>query len=345
MKWLKQSSWWLRGLSVAALVWGGAAATAADASKTAAAVKGSQAAPSSREVVVRPLAKLDSGDVFGSDGKKIGHINGMAIDAGRGRIAYAVVEFDHLADIGDKNFAVPWKALDKQFDPKDVSKLTYAMNVNREQLKNARGFARNDWPNMCDMQWGREVHAFWKVSPYWEEREEGRLTMRAEGQDAAPRDREPLRIEGTPVSPGHSGPMLRSADLKNHGVLDQGGKDIADLEAVMVDTQSGRCVYGILQFDKMPDLAKDYLHPVPWQSLRIAPAGEDQSKPLDAMFKDKSAFTITLNTPAEKVRNGPKFPEREWPNMTQQWGEGIYSAYGVTPFWSKIEQPGADLPK
>ena len=318
-----------------------------------------------KDVVVRRLSDLASGNVYGNDGKQIGHINGIAVDAASGRIAYAMIEFDRLADIGDKQFAIPWSAIDKKVDEKNTEKMVYAINADAERLKNARGFDRTNWPDFTD-QWAQEVHTYWNVRPYWMDRDDTRVNVRTNDRDVnvevnKDKDQDKTRIEGAPVSDdrnmerGISHSMLiKSTDLVGHRVLDQSGTDIAKLQAVMADVKTGRFVYGIVQFNKTPDLAVDHLNPVPFRMLQVMNNDRDNNEnannPNNADKNDsatktskvgrvleKDAFKVVLND-VEKVKAGPKFPEREWPNMTSQWGEGVFNAYGVKPFWGADRQ-------
>jgi hypothetical protein len=60
-------------------------------------------------------------------------------------------------------------------------------------------------------------------------------------------------------------------------------------------------------------------------------AAGDQSR--GRVLRDAGSFQVVLNVSRDKLQNGPKFPERNWPNMTSQWGEQVYNHYGVRPFW------------
>ena len=287
-----------------------------------------------KDVVVRRLEKIASGDVYDNKGEKVGNIKGIVVDTGRGRIGYAVLSFGGFAAIGDKNFAIPWSALHKKIEAGDTDKVIYSMNVDENRLKNAKGFDENNWPDMADTTWARETHSKWDASPYWDDRDDTDVSVRAgpEGVDVdvRDRDREP-RLEGMPIAPGEKGVMVTASDLVGHAVLDQSGKDIAELETVMVDVNSGKLAYGIVQVNKAPDFEKDYMHPVPWQLLHVKATNEADAR--GKVLRGADGFQVTLNTPVDKLKSGPKFAEREWPNMTQSWGEQVYSAYGVQPFW------------
>ncbi|NLF77482.1 MAG: PRC-barrel domain containing protein [Chloroflexi bacterium] len=93
----------------------------------------------------------------------LGSVKELMIDIDAGRIAYAVVSFGGLFGIGDKLFAVPWSALQVDTTNKHV-----VLDVAKETLENAPGFDKDNWPDMANRDWGREVHWYYNQSPYWD---------------------------------------------------------------------------------------------------------------------------------------------------------------------------------
>src|SRR5690606_38489029 len=77
-----------------------------------------------------------------------------------------------------------------------------------------------------------------------------------------------------PVSPTSGAVVCRADDIVGHDIVDQNNQKIAELHTVMVDAHSGRLLLGIVEPDKAPDLAKDFLHPVPFQMLKVSRAGD-----------------------------------------------------------------------
>jgi sporulation protein YlmC with PRC-barrel domain len=115
-------------------------------------------------------SKLIGADVVNPQGENLGDIKDVVIDPVTGRMAYAVLSFGGFLGLGDKYFAVPWAAL----SPKSGEKEQFVLNVDKERLKNAPGFDKNNWPDMANRQWGTQVHAYYGIPPYWEPREAGR---------------------------------------------------------------------------------------------------------------------------------------------------------------------------
>ena len=62
--------------------------------------------------------------------------------------------------MGQKFFAVPWSALTL-----DTKKKRFVLNVEKDRLKGAPGFDKDNWPNMADQSWEREIHAYYLANP------------------------------------------------------------------------------------------------------------------------------------------------------------------------------------
>ncbi|MGH9736332.1 MAG: PRC-barrel domain-containing protein [Candidatus Acidiferrales bacterium] len=93
----------------------------------------------------------------------LGSIDDLAIDASTGRVAYAILSFGGWLGMGNKYFAIPWEALN--FNP---SEKAVVLSVEKERLKNAPGFDKDDWPNMSDRAWGSQLYSYYGYRPYWE---------------------------------------------------------------------------------------------------------------------------------------------------------------------------------
>ncbi|MNX41926.1 hypothetical protein D3C86_723390 [compost metagenome] len=84
------------------------------------------------------------------------------LDVPHGRIAYAVLSRGGLLGIGDKLYAIPWGALTLDTDRK-----CFVLNVDKDALKNADGFDKDNWPSMADETWARGIHQYYNQPPYW----------------------------------------------------------------------------------------------------------------------------------------------------------------------------------
>lgn len=96
-------------------------------------------------------------EVRNDAGKDLGEINDLAIDGHTGKIEYAAVSFGGFVGVGDKLFAVPWDALQvKQVGDREDDNWIATMNVSQEMLETAKGFNKDNWPDMADERWRTE---------------------------------------------------------------------------------------------------------------------------------------------------------------------------------------------
>jgi sporulation protein YlmC with PRC-barrel domain len=98
-------------------------------------------------------------DVYNSADEKLGSIKEFMIEMATGKINYAVLSYGGFLGMGDRLFAVPWRALKL-----DTLNHRFSLDVSKEKLKNAPGFDKDHWPSMADRSWATDVHTFYGVS-------------------------------------------------------------------------------------------------------------------------------------------------------------------------------------
>lgn len=91
-------------------------------------------------------------------GEDLGDIEELMIDLNEGNVAYAVLSFGGIAGLGDKLFAIPWKAL--RLRPEEHE---FVLDIRKENLEQAPGFDKDNWPNMADISWAEKVHTFYGI--------------------------------------------------------------------------------------------------------------------------------------------------------------------------------------
>ncbi len=110
------------------------------------------------------MSTVDDAKLFDTNGNEIGGIKDVVMDAKSGKIAYAVVSFDDsFINKGDKLTMVPWKLV-RQSEKKTPG---YVLHANKAKLENATFFAPNEWPNIHDLTWNKQVYDYYAVSPYY----------------------------------------------------------------------------------------------------------------------------------------------------------------------------------
>jgi len=105
---------------------------------------------------------LEGNDVRNPADEDLGTIEHIMLDVPNGRIAYAVLSFGGFLRMGEKLFAVPWRALTL-----DTDKHCFVLNASKELLEKAPGFDKDHWPSMADETWATSIHNYYGVPLYW----------------------------------------------------------------------------------------------------------------------------------------------------------------------------------
>lgn len=105
---------------------------------------------------VLSAATLVGHHVRNQTGEDLGKVEEIMVDVPTGQIAYVVISFGGFLGIGDKLFAVPWRAL--SLNERDR---LFLLDVDRRQLEEAPGFDRDHWPDMADPAWAEQMDDFY----------------------------------------------------------------------------------------------------------------------------------------------------------------------------------------
>ena len=95
--------------------------------------------------------------VQNSQGEALGEIHDLVLNFDNGNIAYVVISSGGLLGVGDTLRAVPWKALslNSQADG-------FALNMDQTAWKKAPSFKDNDWPEVADRDWNRQLESYYQ---------------------------------------------------------------------------------------------------------------------------------------------------------------------------------------
>lgn len=252
--------------------------------------------------------KLLDCKVKDAKGEKIGEIEDLVVDKSEGAVAYGVLSFGGFLDIGDKLFAIPFASLVRTDDEEMV-----VLNVTKEQLQAAPSFAKDKWPDFT-REYGTSVHEYYKTPPYWTDRHHGAADVADKG--------EPARIEKEALAKDnlHAHGMCRASKLIGTDVEDPAGKNLGDVDDVVIDDASGRVAYAVLSFGGFLGMG-DKLFAIPFDSLRANPKDDDK---------------LVLDVSKEKLKAAPGFDKDHWPNMAdRRWGSEIHRYYENEPYWDR----------
>lgn len=101
---------------------------------------------------------LEGTDVKNFQGESLGDVKDFMIDTTTGKVRYAVMDFGGFLGVGNKLFAVPMEAM--KVDTEDEC---FKLNADKEKLKNAEGFDKDNWPNFADPQWQTRIDQYYHV--------------------------------------------------------------------------------------------------------------------------------------------------------------------------------------
>jgi sporulation protein YlmC with PRC-barrel domain len=112
--------------------------------------------------IVRVTKDVVGKKVVNFGGEIVGEIEEVVIDSAAARVTYAIMSFGGFLGIGDKLFAVPWVSLTY-----DRMRDAYVMKADKELLKNAPGFDKDNWPDMSDPTRLSQIYKYYNSEPYW----------------------------------------------------------------------------------------------------------------------------------------------------------------------------------
>lgn len=105
---------------------------------------------------VLSASTITGDEVWNLQDEELGTVQDVMLDITEGKIRYAVLSSGGFLGMGDRLFAVPWRALKL-----DKENHRFLLDVDIERLKNAPGFDKDEWPNMADPTWNSTVDSYY----------------------------------------------------------------------------------------------------------------------------------------------------------------------------------------
>jgi PRC-barrel domain protein len=106
--------------------------------------------------------KVEGTSVMNPAGEKLGSIENIMIDKLSGKVAYAVMSFGGFLGIGDRHHPLPWGMLKY-----DTNLDGYVVNLDKQMLEKAPTYADDERVDLADEEYGRRLHDYYNVPPYW----------------------------------------------------------------------------------------------------------------------------------------------------------------------------------
>jgi sporulation protein YlmC with PRC-barrel domain len=117
--------------------------------------------PAAEHPVLR-ASDLEGKPLMSNDGREIGKVDGLVMDASSGRIALVIVTFGGVLGIGSEHVPVPWPVFDVNKDGH-----LYAVNIDKEQLSSAPRLKDKDWNELRQPDFAANVYRHFGRTAAW----------------------------------------------------------------------------------------------------------------------------------------------------------------------------------
>ena len=205
-------------------------------------------------------SQLIGKNVENSQGENLGEIKDLVIDVNNERVFYAILEFGGFLGLGEKLFAYPVRSFNQT--SADTDKLV--LNVDKDKLKAAPGFARDSWPDW--LTYGKQVDKYYGET----------VKLKAMANQK----------------------LVRASELIGKDVNDRMGKDMGEIDDMVVNMNSGRIHYAVLEFDQSWNL-NDKLISLPLRAFNYVAGDQD----------------LVLNIDRDSIDTKRAYQKDSWPDI------------------------------
>jgi sporulation protein YlmC with PRC-barrel domain len=305
---------------VPALTWG-TSTRAQDEPKRPA----SETRPAAGVYVKDAMCLLKGTDVIGAkvknpQGEDLGKIEELVLDPTEGTIEYAVLSFGGFLGMGDKLFALPFSLLNlpgknegsatdrkrgneprqdgakpsEASVPKEHRKPAhFVLDVDKERLKKASGFPKDNWPDIHSGDWRSEIDKYYGV----------------------PARTRTTNDPGQAIDSNKQYKICKVSELNGKDIFNSAGDKVGDTKDLVVDLGRGQVHYVVVSTGRALGTTSKYLA-VPWKALKHMKDGET----------DKCVLDMTK----ERLEKAPEYKDSEWAKMSDPaWCRELYAYYGV----------------
>jgi sporulation protein YlmC with PRC-barrel domain len=117
-----------------------------------------------------------------------------------------------------------------------------------------------------------------------------------------------------------SGHLIAAKQVQGTAVFDTGLEKLGSIEDVMIDKATGRVAYAILSHGGFLGMGDRY-YPLPWAKL--------------SYNTEMGGYVVDIDR--DVLEGAPSYTDAATASWADEaWGRGIYTYYGVHPFWDLI---------
>lgn len=107
--------------------------------------------------------------------------------------------------------------------------------------------------------------------------------------------------------------LIASDKVEGTAVYNPEGERLGTVRNFMVDKQSGKADYAVLEFGGLFGLGSDH-YPLPWEML--------------AYDTDKGGYVVSITK--DQLNDAPRYRDSDTPEYTNDYGRTIYGYYGIS---------------
>ncbi|NTZ43803.1 PRC-barrel domain containing protein [Altererythrobacter sp. SALINAS58] len=106
--------------------------------------------------------------------------------------------------------------------------------------------------------------------------------------------------------------LIASNKVEGTAVYNHKGEKLGKIENFMVGKRNGRVEYAVMSFGGMLGMGEDH-YPLPWEVLDYD--------------TDKGGYQVMIDK--DRLKDAPSYKPASEPDFNRQYGERVYSHYGV----------------
>jgi sporulation protein YlmC with PRC-barrel domain len=111
--------------------------------------------------------------------------------------------------------------------------------------------------------------------------------------------------------------MLSAGTMNGTSINDPQGENLGDIKDLMIDLESGRVAYAVVQFGGL-----------------LGFGGKLFAVPLKALRQDAENKCFVLHTDKKTLEQATGFDKDHWPDFAdRRWQEAVHKHFDTSPYW------------
>jgi sporulation protein YlmC with PRC-barrel domain len=230
---------------------------------------------------------MNDREVFNENGKQIGTVSDIVLDASASTVGYLVLSLSG----SDKLFAVPWAAFQRKTDQSEKLYLILADDT----LKNAPGFPKDQWPDMASDKFQTQIDSYYQTHP---------IANKASEMDKKPEDNAAnpaaLPAKSGPISKGLVWSRRASAVIESK-VVNTKDQELGVIKELVFNPRTGVVHYAVLSYGGF-----------------LGQGNKLFAVPIRSLNSKANEKTFVLDLPADYVAKAPSFDKDKWPSWNDE---------------------------